>query len=398
MLNLNRSNFQAHPFHLVSPSPWPLYTSTSLLSPATSAVLSFHGFVYAEYNLMLSLTALILSMSFWWRDVYYLHVPSCYATLSSNNILMSGFYTGKGKGKATEVPSDEEKKAKSDSIPELFDSEDEELRKAIALSLHHEKKGGGESSKNKLDSSGRDEFEIISSYTQNWKTLKDQFKSKARLHNDIMLKLEKQNTKGKADIDKLTKYSEETKQLKLELSIVEKKLLQFGVDPSEQFNYQSESDTESDYSFYSSDTGLKRKYSSSDNSETRQNKTVKYLNPDNNKDMTPVFSIYKVGLNFSWIVRFLSVIPSGIFLLVIHLNVFPNLTIPFININLTQLLTLYLIVSLVKWVYKLYNTIIIIYNSYLKKDYFILYTNFYLTSILIIVLLSNNLDIGIFYF
>ena len=69
MLNLNRSNFQAHPFHLVSPSPWPLYTSVSLLSLTTSAVLSFHGFAYAEYNLMLSLTALILSMSFWWRDV-----------------------------------------------------------------------------------------------------------------------------------------------------------------------------------------------------------------------------------------------------------------------------------------------------------------------------------------
>ena len=69
MLNLNRSNFQAHPFHLVSPSPWPLYTSISLLSLTTSAVLSFHGFAYAEYNLMLSLTALILSMSFWWRDV-----------------------------------------------------------------------------------------------------------------------------------------------------------------------------------------------------------------------------------------------------------------------------------------------------------------------------------------
>jgi len=69
MLNLNRSNFQAHPFHLVSPSPWPLYTSISLLSLTTSAVLSFHGFAYAEYNLMLSLIALILSMSFWWRDV-----------------------------------------------------------------------------------------------------------------------------------------------------------------------------------------------------------------------------------------------------------------------------------------------------------------------------------------
>jgi hypothetical protein len=69
MLYLNRSNFQAHPFHLVSPSPWPLYTSISLLSLTTSAVLSFHGFAYAEYNLMLSLTAVILSMSFWWRDV-----------------------------------------------------------------------------------------------------------------------------------------------------------------------------------------------------------------------------------------------------------------------------------------------------------------------------------------
>ena len=69
MLNLNRSNFQAHPFHLVSPSPWPLYTSVSLLSLTTSAVLSFHGFAYAEYNLILSLTSLILSMSFWFRDI-----------------------------------------------------------------------------------------------------------------------------------------------------------------------------------------------------------------------------------------------------------------------------------------------------------------------------------------
>jgi cytochrome c oxidase subunit 3 len=69
MLNLNRSNFQAHPFHLVSPSPWPLYTSISLLSLTTSAVLSFHGFAYAEYNLLMSLTVLILSMSFWFRDI-----------------------------------------------------------------------------------------------------------------------------------------------------------------------------------------------------------------------------------------------------------------------------------------------------------------------------------------
>ena len=69
MSNLNRSNFQAHPFHLVSPSPWPLYTSLSLLTLTTSAVLSFHGFAYAEYNLFLSLMSLVLSMSFWFRDI-----------------------------------------------------------------------------------------------------------------------------------------------------------------------------------------------------------------------------------------------------------------------------------------------------------------------------------------
>lgn len=69
MLNIYRSNFQAHPFHLVSPSPWPLYTSISLLSLTTSAVLSFHGFSYAENNLIFSLTSLVLSMSFWFRDI-----------------------------------------------------------------------------------------------------------------------------------------------------------------------------------------------------------------------------------------------------------------------------------------------------------------------------------------
>jgi cytochrome c oxidase subunit 3 len=69
MLNLNRSIFQSHPFHLVSPSPWPLYTSISLLTLTTSGVLSFHGFAYAENNLFLSLIALILSMSLWFRDI-----------------------------------------------------------------------------------------------------------------------------------------------------------------------------------------------------------------------------------------------------------------------------------------------------------------------------------------
>lgn len=40
MTNLTRSNFQAHPFHLVSPSPWPLFTSIALLSLTTTGELT----------------------------------------------------------------------------------------------------------------------------------------------------------------------------------------------------------------------------------------------------------------------------------------------------------------------------------------------------------------------
>ncbi len=64
-----RGNFQAHPFHLVSPSPWPFYTSLSLLAVTTSGVLGMHGFLNAIYFLMLALFTLISSMSFWFRDI-----------------------------------------------------------------------------------------------------------------------------------------------------------------------------------------------------------------------------------------------------------------------------------------------------------------------------------------
>ena len=47
MTNLIRSNFKAHLFHLVSPSPWPILTSGSLLAIATSGV-----FLYTEPRLL----------------------------------------------------------------------------------------------------------------------------------------------------------------------------------------------------------------------------------------------------------------------------------------------------------------------------------------------------------
>ncbi|RKP12385.1 cytochrome c oxidase subunit III domain-containing protein [Piptocephalis cylindrospora] len=37
--------YQAHPFHLVEPSPWPLTASFALLILTTASVLNFHGFI-----------------------------------------------------------------------------------------------------------------------------------------------------------------------------------------------------------------------------------------------------------------------------------------------------------------------------------------------------------------
>jgi cytochrome c oxidase subunit 3 len=68
MINSVRSSFQAHPFHLVSPSPWPVYTSVSLLALTMSGVLTMHSF-NTSFLLMFALISVILSMCLWFRDV-----------------------------------------------------------------------------------------------------------------------------------------------------------------------------------------------------------------------------------------------------------------------------------------------------------------------------------------
>jgi len=69
MTQVIRSNFQNHPFHLVSPSPWPLYTSVSLFSLTTSGALSMHVFGHAYNVFFVSLLLVVFSMSFWFRDI-----------------------------------------------------------------------------------------------------------------------------------------------------------------------------------------------------------------------------------------------------------------------------------------------------------------------------------------
>lgn len=69
MIYKTKSNFQNHPYHLVSPSPWPIYTSTALFTVTLTGVLSMHGFFFVGYLFFIALFNLVSSMTLWFRDV-----------------------------------------------------------------------------------------------------------------------------------------------------------------------------------------------------------------------------------------------------------------------------------------------------------------------------------------
>lgn len=58
-----------HPFHLVDPSPWPLYTSFALLVLTVGAVLYFHGYSNGGTLLTLGFFLTASGMILWFRDV-----------------------------------------------------------------------------------------------------------------------------------------------------------------------------------------------------------------------------------------------------------------------------------------------------------------------------------------
>lgn len=60
---------QKHPYHLVDLSPWPIFTSFSLLFVAGGAVMSMHGHTLGHLVLFLGTISLLASIFCWWRDV-----------------------------------------------------------------------------------------------------------------------------------------------------------------------------------------------------------------------------------------------------------------------------------------------------------------------------------------
>ena len=69
MKNINRQAFQAFPYHLVEPSPWPILTSFALLTLTISAVMYFHGFANGSELLVLGFGLTASGMILWFRDI-----------------------------------------------------------------------------------------------------------------------------------------------------------------------------------------------------------------------------------------------------------------------------------------------------------------------------------------
>lgn len=69
MKKINKINKQAHPYHLVDPSPWPILGSFGALAATSGAVMWFHSYSGGGFILTAGLIIIALVMTFWWRDI-----------------------------------------------------------------------------------------------------------------------------------------------------------------------------------------------------------------------------------------------------------------------------------------------------------------------------------------
>lgn len=69
MTNKIRGFIQPHPYHLVGPSPWPIFTSFCLMNLALSLGLTSHGYIGNNIFIFLSIFVLLWSMTLWFKDI-----------------------------------------------------------------------------------------------------------------------------------------------------------------------------------------------------------------------------------------------------------------------------------------------------------------------------------------
>ena len=65
----NILKYQGHPFHMVSPSTWPILMSICLYTLTTSGALSMHVFEDISTIFFSSLLLIIYTMFLWFRDI-----------------------------------------------------------------------------------------------------------------------------------------------------------------------------------------------------------------------------------------------------------------------------------------------------------------------------------------
>jgi cytochrome c oxidase subunit 3 len=90
-LQLIKTKYQSHSYHLVDQSPWPIFISWTLFFMAIGAVLSMHGYSNGGYLLALGFSLTTTIMYFWLSDV---HIEGTYLgnhTKEVKNGLMIGF-------------------------------------------------------------------------------------------------------------------------------------------------------------------------------------------------------------------------------------------------------------------------------------------------------------------
>ena len=58
-----------HPFHLVDPSPWPMFTGLASFVLTVGGVMYMHAYQSGGIVLSLGLVMVLYSLFVWWRDV-----------------------------------------------------------------------------------------------------------------------------------------------------------------------------------------------------------------------------------------------------------------------------------------------------------------------------------------
>jgi len=57
------TEYESHPFHIVDPSPWPLFTSIALYSTALGFIVYFHNFFLGKQQLLFSIFSVIICLT-----------------------------------------------------------------------------------------------------------------------------------------------------------------------------------------------------------------------------------------------------------------------------------------------------------------------------------------------